>query len=155
MVEHFTLKEFEASLPKHQPLGIVAGEYCYLIPVTDRAGILIRSSIDSLGVSGDTGEDSIRIYPTEVMQLLTTAGNRFGYAMQQGNPEMKWITRQAGWQDRLQYAITWLSKRIKDAGNCKECDKPLRILKVKKEGANKGRWFATCEREHNQFKWLD
>lgn len=155
-VEVFTKQEFEEALPTEcVPLGMVDGEYCYLLPATKKAGILIRSSVDRSQYSGGCGEDSIRAYPARIdcKEYAHPLGKVWQYRLQ-GNPEVRWLTRLPGWQNRLQELLKTMKASAEEAGECTVCGEPLKILKVKKEGPNKGRWFATCEREHNQFTWL-
>lgn len=159
--EKFNLAEFEIALFSYGldfnfvPLGLVDGEYCYLLPITENAAVFLRSSIGWEKVARDTGEDSLRILPCEYQTYIDNYGGKHWIYNIHRNPEIRWVTRVSGWENRLQSAITKLAETIKKAGNCVKCGKPLRIMKVKKEGKNKGRWFATCEREHNQFAWLD
>jgi hypothetical protein len=151
-VEIFTVEEFQRAIPDAHWLGLVEGEYCWLQPVTDKAGVLIRSSIDRTGVSGAKGEDSIRIYPCEC-HLLQWDPPVYAYHLQ-GNPDARWVTRVIGWERRLQDMIQKLAALIERASDCPVCERPRQILKVKKQGPNRGRWFATCK-EHKLFRWLD
>lgn len=159
MIETFDLVDFGKALDEICPetpvqLGLVMGEYCFLIPVTDKAGIFIRSSIDHTKISGGTGQDSIRIYPTVCQKIHTVVGDKWTYQLQ-GSSDVRWVDRRPGWQKRLQESLEKLSWMISDAGNCPICGKPKKIFKVAKEGANKGRWFAKCEKSHGGFVWLD
>lgn len=154
-VETFTVEQFQQAIPEAHWLGIVSGEYCWLQPVTDRAGILIRSSIDRTGVSGACGEDSIRIYPAECKAVTSRVNGRPIYAYQvSGSADARWVTRVPGWERRLNDTIQKLAALILTAGNCPSCSRPRTIHKVKKDGPNHGRWFATCK-DHKHFIWLD
>lgn len=152
-VETFTKDEFQAALPENAvPLGLEEGEHCWLVPITETAGILVRSSIDRRGVSGACGEDSIRVYPAICKPMQAPIGIVYPWRVR-GSTEARWITRVRGWQRRLQDSLAYLEHLIVSAGNCPECGEPRTILKVKKPGPNRGRWFAVCDK-HKQFIWI-
>lgn len=149
-VDIFTKAQFESALPVHnqtgEPLwrfgGLRDGEYEYLMPIDSLSAILIRSSIHSDGFSAESGEDSIRAW------LVNNEDKPLGSKVS------KWVTRVPGWETRLKETLRTLWQLRKQSGNCINCGEPLGIFKVKKEGPNKGRWFAKCI-NHNGFVWLD
>jgi hypothetical protein len=153
-IEIFTREQFEAVLPeKTVHLGIVEWEHCYLFPVTEKAGIFIRSSVHRDGIAAATNEDSIRIYPCAIRCIQAVTGPVWSYNLQ-GSPYVRWIDRRPRWQNRVQTMIEKVAATIYMLGDCTVCGKPLRILKVTKAGVNQGRWFGACEREHKQFVWI-
>lgn len=145
-IEQFTCVEFEAALPVHkntgQPLwkglGLIDGEYCYLLPVTVHAGLLIRSSIKREGVSAGSGEDSIRIRIVRIMDLATC-----------GSKLQKYTTRLPGWQARLTKQLRAMWSMAKETGPCGilhagvPCNGWVGIYKCR-TGANKNRLFRKC-----------
>lgn len=152
-IEHFTKAAFEAALPRHKgtarnlwlPLGVIDGEYTYLIPVTDHAGILIRSSVKSNGISAAAGEDSIRI-------LLVRSADRkvFGSKLQ------KYTTRLPGWQERMIRQLRAMWPMAKMTGPCIRCPGWVGIYKCRREGENKGRMFRKCTGEKcDFFEWVN
>lgn len=166
MVDKFTVEDFENALPvdknTHSPLwkrlGIINNEYCYLLPVDDQVGIMIRSSISRSGVSADSGEDSIRAWLVEYNEVEKITGKKVlivGKSL--GSKVSRWTTRVTGWQDRLinndDSVIRTLWRWRKMAGDCSHCGKPKKVFKVNKHSANRGRIFAKCP-EHNEFVWL-
>ena len=150
-VESFTREQFEAALPRNKrsgdplckPLGVQDKEYAYMLPIIGRqhVGILIRSSVDSSGVSAGCGEDSIRAYivdPTTQKPLAKKL--------------TRWTTRQRGWESRLTNLLQRLYKtalRIKD---CEKCKIPMR-LRVSKTEKNPDRPFLSCP-NCDAFEWL-
>lgn len=143
MIETFTKAEFEAALPKSDKfpvryLGLIQQEHCYLLQVNEKAGIFIRSSVDSTGVSAATGEDSIRCF------LVTDKRVPFAAKI------VRWTTRQKGWNERMKDNFRYLIRLHKAAG-FDDKGEPAPIFKVQKEGPNKGRFFA---KKNNQFIWL-
>lgn len=152
-VEIFSKQQFEDSLPKlkgtDKPAwkcaGLVHGEWVYLIPLGDKkiAHLLVRSSVDSTGWSRATGEDSLRVYAVD-KDLKPLSGK-----------DGRWTTRQPGWQDRLMKVIRFMAEMAVKIGTCPKCNEQnLRLLKVKKDGPNKGRWFLSCPTNNCHFEWL-
>lgn len=99
-VVQFTKEEFEAALPVHNgtsvplwaPLGIVAGEYTYVIPVIGtNKRIVIRSSVGSNGRSAPSGSDSIRLW-------VEYHYKHKWFALAKAD---SWTTRIVGWEDRM------------------------------------------------------
>lgn len=155
--ELFTEDQFKDALTPFNTyyLGPVGGELCWLVPVTNSAGVLVRSSVDPYyKVAKATGDDSIRVYPIACSPIDTLTGRVWVYHLQ-GTSDGRWTTREPGWQKRMQGRIQGMVQMVERAGNCSVCGKPLAIRKVKKEGPNKGRWFASCANEHHNFVWLD
>lgn len=157
-VEIFDVEQFKSALYPWSNavwLGLVSSEYCWLLPVTEQTGILIRSSIDHSGKSGGLGEDSIRLYPTMCRSVYSQGKMVWSYDLF-GSADVRWVTRMKGWEKRLQDSIQKLAALLETAGECSQCGKPRMILKVKKEGENHGRWFAKCsDKTHKSFVWLD
>lgn len=158
-IDTFSKEEFESALPgKWTCLGIVDFEYCYLIPVTDTAGVMVRSSIHRNQVNAGLAQDSIRCYPTTIRYIQTISGHVWSYQFN-GDSPVRWIDRRPGWEKRLQEMIEKSIGMIETAGTCSVCGKPRVIRKVQKEGPNKGRFFAGCTRacdaKKKQFVWLD
>jgi len=152
-VEIFDKATFETALPKlkgtdkpaWECVGLVGGEYTYLVTLGDTrpARILVRSSVDSTGWSRATGEDSIRVYVVDKdLKPLSGKANR-------------WTTRLPGWQERMNEIIRFLAKMAIKIGPCPRCGEHglVRLNKVKKEGPNKGRWFLACREDKCYFEW--
>lgn len=145
MIETFTKEEFEAALPKTdkfpiENLGVVDGEYCYILKVNEKAGIFIRSSVKSNGRSAGTGEDSIRCFLVDSKRAPFAA------------KAVKWTTRLPGWDGRMKDNFRYLIRLHRAAGFDTKGE-PAKIFKVNKEGPNKGRYFIP-ETPTSHFKWL-
>ena len=153
-VEIFSKGDFEKALPVDKntgkrlwlELGLIDGEYTYIIPVRksksgDEVRIVVRSSVSRSGVSAPNGQDSIRAW------LVDQEGQPLGSKVS------KWTTRLPGWQGRLTKVLRTLWGWAIKAGDCPKCGRPKSVFKVKKDGPNKGRIFARCA-EHNGFTWL-
>lgn len=144
--EIFTREEFENALPEGywETAGMENGEYCYLIPINEDIKIFIRSSVRFDGLAAETGKDSIRAW------LVDSEGKALGSKVQ------KWIQRVPGWEIRLLDMLRTLWDWAHKAGYCSNCNVPKKIFKVRKEGENKGRVFATCKQcnDKEQWKWL-
>jgi len=164
MIDQFTREEFENVLPVNKttgekmwkPLGIIQGEYSYLMPVDDQVGIMIRSSIGNSGISADSGDDSLRAWLVTYKEIDKITG-AITITKPLGGKVSKWTTRVSGWEERfisgkesIIRTLWWWRKR---AGDCPHCGKPKGVFKVKKEGPNKGRVFSKC-RDHNYFQWI-
>lgn len=95
-VARFTKEEFESaikkSIQKEWSRNINGGCFEYEISFGENAKIFINSSVDSqTNISRDSGKDSIRVW-----------------VVYQGKPQKKtqrWVTRIAGWEDRLKHAL--------------------------------------------------
>lgn len=159
-IERFTQQEFEQALRSihagMEHLGLDAGEQSYALPVTESARILVRSSIDQTGVAADTGEDSIRLY---IQILQPVAGSQVKVWRAAGRKVDAYTTRVAGWEKRMGDKVAQLFERAKQVrqpvGLCPQCNQPMWVGFVAKEGDNKGRPFASCNKGHNEFQWLD
>lgn len=147
MIETFTTTEFTAAAlptskttgqPLWKALGLVDGEYCYAIRIDAVSQIIVRSSIGRDGISAPTGKDSIRCF------LVDNAGKSLGSKVS------RWTTRLPGWGERTLENIRILWRMRKAAGNNAD-GTPRPILKVKKEGPNKGRFFTKGDAG---FIWL-
>jgi hypothetical protein len=160
-IDHFTKQQFEDALPRHKttgrPLctcaGLIDGEYVYQLPVggeNSKVIIEIRSSVDAMGHSADTGENSIRAY---LIYFDHNADGGKGAWRPLGSKVQKYVTRLPGWQYRLTEMLRTLYAWRNESGNCKVCGMPLHIFKVTKDGPNKGRVYAKCM-THNQFRWV-
>lgn len=150
VIDIFTTKEFENALPKHkttnEPLwfsmGVVTGEYQYRLPVRKDVEIIIRSSIkEHTGQSASKGKDSIRMWLVD-----SETGKPFGSKIS------SYVTRVKGWEYRMVVALRTLYKRG-SSYTCPNCDKPVPVFKVKKNGKNKGKLFASCNCK-KYFKWI-
>lgn len=153
MVDIFNKQQFEAALPKHKTtqeplwksLGLDMGEYSYIVPVKPGVAIMIRSSIDSSGVSASTGEDSIRLWliNPDTMQPV-------------GSKVSNYITRVSGWETRLINQLRLLYALAGKVRPC-ACGKTIQIFKVKKDGPTKGKLFIRCsdfQCKASDFQWL-
>lgn len=148
-VEIFTKQRFEQSLPVNKTTGtalwvsagLQLGEYTYKIPVNDVCSIEVRSSVRSNGVSASTGKDSIRAW------LVGPDGKPVGSKVQ------SYVTRTAGWDTRMVDMLRKLYVMGRLVVKCHRCTKVVQILKVKKEGPNKGALFTKCDCP-NSFKWV-
>lgn len=151
MIDTFTKKEFEAALPRNKEtgepmwdhIGIIQGEHAYQIKIDSDSAIEIRSSVSGSGVSAASGKDSIRAW------LVGSDG------LPLGSKVSKYTTRRPGWEARTKEVLRTLWRWRKSAGNCESCGGPKKIFKVKKEGANKGRVFCSCDVCKLGFRWLD
>jgi hypothetical protein len=150
MVESFTRAQFEASLPHNKvtgaplwlSLGVVSGEYVYLVPVSDACAIMIRSSVREDGMSAGKGEDSIRLWLVEP-----------GTHKPLSSKISRWIARTGNWRARLTEQARTLYALGRKLGPCPKCKAPLALRKVAKEGANKGKLFFSCQCGH--FAWAE
>lgn len=152
-VDHFTKKVFEEKVLDKtnlnwQELGLVQGEYTYLVPIKNRSdvAIYIRSSVKVNGISAGVGEDSIRAH-----LLLTERKIHFG--------KTKRVHRQPGWNKRTLDLLRVLYRKARDMKsvkdyNCPECGKLQNIYTVKKKGKNQGRLFTFCFDCEENWHWL-
>jgi len=163
MIDEFTKDEFEQALngmfPQYTPknLGFIDGEYCFLLQITHNVGIYIRSSIGRDGYSATVGEDSIRVLLVQYEKLPTILQKEIYRTEYLGKAGGRWTTRIKGWQSRLKKVIQEMIDWINIAQYCPHCeDQPLHFFKVKKEGQNKGRIFATCPNKAHKkvFIWI-
>lgn len=153
MIDRFTREQFEAALPKTVEvahLGLQKGEYSYLLPVTGTPfGIMVRSSVDSTGVTRAVGKDSIRCWIVRVDGVWK--GHPWGSKLSQ------YVTRVAGWQERMLHTLRELWKMCLAIERCPMCGEWMKVFRVKKEGLNKGRTFIKCvgkgEGCRRQFKY--
>src|SRR3990172_8332986 len=132
-IEIFSKQKFESVLPhKWGCLGLIDGEYYYLMPINQDIFIMIRSSIDSSGYCAEAGRDSIRAWLVDKdYQPL-------------GSKVSKWVTRLSKWDDRLIDTLRQLWKMAQFAGYCPNCHLVNDVYKVKKAGPSKGRIFKKC-----------
>ncbi len=153
-VDIFNRTQFEAALPVHKEtkmplwtsMGMFNGEYTYLLPVSEFASIMIRSSIDYTEWSATSGEDSIRLWLVDP-KTYEPVGSKLS----------TYITRVNGWQVRMTAQLRTLyqlGKRIRPCG----CGKGIvKILKTR-QGVNQGRFFAACSADFkcqaSPFQWL-
>lgn len=155
MIELFTRAEFEQALfdehrritkesgplPIH-PMGLVAGEYCYRLLISQQVSIVIRSSLDATGRAAATGEDSIR--------LIAECSDGTGwYAVGKGSDA--YTTRVKGWQKRLGAKLEALVGTYGAVRGRLAIGERLRV--VKKAGPTKGRLFASAA--DGGFRWMD
>lgn len=148
MIERFTKEQFESALPTHKITGkalwtyhgFFDGEHEYLIPIDEKVSILVRSTVKYSGINAEAGQDSIRIW-------LVKSKNRSPLGSKVG----KWITRQAGWQERMTKAMRELWIWRKTAGD-DDKGQPHEIFRAKK-GANRGKMFI--KNSNGDFiRWL-
>ena len=158
-VEIFTKEQFEKNaLPKNkmtgkemwQSLGIVDGEYAYLVPLPDKLNAIeVRSSVHTNGISAESGKDSIRCWIVDV-QTGKPWGSKIG----------RWTTRLPGWDSRTLEVIRELWSMASKIVECPSCHSArLKVFIVKKEGPNKGRVFLKCPNDgcnkgNPYFEWL-
>lgn len=165
MIDVFDKATFEAALPvakaSGEPLWYEVdpedGEYCYVIPIDGRAGIMVRSSVHvGTGRSADSGEDSIRAWLIEI-----ETGRPLGKKV------TRWTTRLVGWANRLVnnadsvVRTLWIWRMR--AGDCPYCYEPLRVAKVTdKNKETFDRPYASCwnkscpgQKKPGTFRWLD
>ena len=151
--ETFTRDEFQAALPENAvPLGLVDEELCWLIPVTDTAGIVV-----GLGISAkDTQIVAEATLYQAICESIVFSSAPTGYAwLYRLQSDVRGVSVQltSGWQRRLQDSVTQLRGLMEVAGNCSVCGKPYKLFRSTKPGPNRGRWYATCKKD-DQFYWL-
>lgn len=150
MVDTFTQTEFEQVLESIAPggwegLGLDDGEYAYDLAIGPLV-IRVRSSVHADGESAKAGQDSIRVY------VLDADGEPWG------SKAARWVTRVSGWERRLTELVDQLRVLIARVESCPECGTECQPFKVRKEGPNRGRWFAKCPNAacaRPLFEWLD
>lgn len=148
-VETFSKADFEAALPVAKKdgsklwvsTGLLQGEHTYSIPVNDSCAITIRSSVKSSGYSAECGKDSIRAW------LSDSEGRPVGSKVQSH------VTRTSGWDSRMVTMLRKLYSMGQHVNYCSGCKELVKIFKVKKEGANKGRLFTKCDCP-DSFTWI-
>lgn len=119
-----------------KPLGVIADEYAYVVPVTEKGcefGILIRSSVRADGKSAGTGKDSIRCWIVSMTDYKPW-----------GSKVSKYITRVPGWEKRLTDTLRQLYKMALSIEKCPHCRSWMKVFKVKKEGPTHGKIFLKC-----------
>ena len=162
-IDRFNKERFEAALPKHKDLGHnlwayggFQGEHFYSIHIGGDVYITVWSSLDVNGLAGDTGENSIRCY-------LVDHNNQ-----PLGNKLQTYVTRVAGWENRLKDQLQQLWRMgkfivplckgpVKVDGRVIQgmtCNNQQKVFISKKEGPNKGRRFRKCDK-CGEFVWLD
>jgi hypothetical protein len=155
VTETFTKLQFEETLPKHnrtganlwQTRGLEKGEFTYFLPVSDHAGVIIRSSIRESGVSAKVGEDSIRLWLIDPKTQQPV-----------GSKLSKYITRTRNWQERLIKQLRSLYTLGKLVRPCGCGEGTIKIQKVKKDGENKGKLFSSCSNRTcrvTRFQWVE
>lgn len=150
MIDRFDRSRFQAALPSlagqplWQRLGIVAGEYCYIIPVHPGVLIYIRSSIRDDGLAAASSKDSIRLW---------LAADANGKPL--GSKDQRWVTRVNGWESRLLETLRKLWRLGRQLGPCPVCNVTMLALKVRKPNSpNHGRWFSSCPQCKAFGRWL-
>lgn len=136
MTERFTKEQFEAALPVGsltgkalwQGLGLVNGEFCYVVPVKPGVLIYVRSSVKADGIAADTGEDSIRCW------IAADETGRF-----LGSKDSRWIARTSGWRDNMIKTLRtlWTAGRAVEHCSCG-------TLKLALKNKTTGAWFTKC-----------
>lgn len=129
--------------------GVVGNEHRYVITVKEISGtdevvnILVNSSVNvCTGMSDGAGENSIRGW------LADSEGKPLG------NKTQRWVTRQPGWEKRLEEMIAKLVEMANSICFCRACNSLEKVFVVKKDGPNKNRLFKRCQCD-NSFTWLD
>ena len=137
MIDHFSIEQFDQVVKNVRPAsyhaGVIMGEHIWYVPLDEQCQIVVRSSIRPNGTSADSGDDSIRLFLSDKNEHVHL-GKLDAYT-----------TRVSGWEKRIEIKISYLASLRLAAGDCKRCENPLHIFIVQKEGANKGRPFATCK----------
>lgn len=129
-------------------VGLVDGEEHYIIFIKDvkqantRIFVQVNSTVLRDGLAAATGDNSIRCWLTDAV------GNPMG------NKVQKYITRVAGWQDRLDVVLDTLVAMGEEIQWCNTCNTMEKVFVVKKDSPNKGRIFVKCECP-DSFAWLD
>lgn len=154
--ERFTKEEFECFLPKHKEtgqklwtsLGLVQGEYTYLIHVKAHVYIMVRSSVMADGYAADTADNSIRLW------LVDEHCENISFRVAQN-----YVTRLPGWGTRLRCLLQLFWKLgVAAAFMCPTCGGRMQVFAGRgpkkgvpmseqekaKKLANKGRIFMKC-----------
>jgi len=144
--EIFTKTEFENALSKYgnfSSVGVVYGEYCYILKVDSEMGIYVRSSVHFGGVCAETGKDSIRAY------LYDFSENRIV-----GNPkkDYHWTTRSHGWDSRMGELINKMKNIRNKIGS--HCNK-TKIVLISHTKTNPDRLFCKCRICGQGFEWVN
>lgn len=168
-IDRFTIDQFEAVLPVNkdtgeklwESTGFRQGEHEYVLPVQrsdvedGRILIVIRSSIDSTGVAGDTGEDSIRVWLEAEVADCDPEGNAIWVRQPIGKTAGRWITRVNGWDKRLTNKLREMYTIGRKVERCQKCGVWKRVYVVKdRKSENIGRLFQKCTVCKSGFKWL-
>ena len=167
MIAQFDRETFEKALPVKRvaslspmvpapietklwkPLGIVQGEYAYLVPVREPFSIMVRSSVRPDGVSAATGKDSIRCWI--VNGNIQPWGSRIG----------RYITRVPGWEHRLIDTLRALWKMILLIDRCPIVDNIEKCSEFARAVLIRGNSFLVhelCERQigrHSSWRSSD
>jgi len=145
MTERFSLAEFEFAIvnTKAQNLGLIQGEYCFLVPVKPGVMIYVRSSIKSDGFAAQTAQDSIRAW-----LCSDKTGKPLGSKMQ------RWVTRVPGWQERLLQLLRDLYTLGAGLPLCPVCKSQSGAFIVRKPGPNHGRLFSLCPSCNKFLDWI-
>jgi hypothetical protein len=149
MIDRFDREQFEAALPTAtkdgsgvkagktlwKPLGLLQGEYCYIVIVSTNVGIMVRSTVRYDGVAADLAQDSIRCW-------LVNRSNQ-PLAPKGVNPT-RWVTRVPGWDKRLQETLRVLWALGRELGPCPVCGTRQRVLIRVKGGDDNGKLSVQC-----------
>lgn len=151
MIDRYTREQFEAALPRAsaanplwQGAGMVNGEHCYVVPVKPGVLIFIRSSVRADDLAADAAKDSIRCWLASDAKGTPLSGKA-----------QRWITRVNGWDARLLETLRALWRLGRQLEACPRCNVITHALRVRKDSANKGRWFAGCPNCRQFIKWLE
>lgn len=151
-IDVFDREYFESCLPRRKssdaPLWLRSfqdGEYVYRVSMDDpnKVAIHVSSTVNTeTGLSDDTGENSIKLW------LVTKQGYPLGHKL------VQYITREAGWEQRMLKQMAFLRQRRQRAGNCPICGDPNIILRVVQiANAKHGSVFAKCM-GHLNVPWV-
>lgn len=150
----FTLEEFTQVLSgilnkyglSHSNGKIVGKEYRFTVEVTKFVGrsvcIMVNSSVGRDGKAAPSNDNSIRGW------IVDERGNPLG------NKTQRWITRQVGWEQRLENMMDKLVRMARSLHYCSVCNSIECVYVVKKDGVNKGRLFKTCKCS-DSFRWIN
>lgn len=111
MIDRFTKEQFEDALPDGWKHAGFDGEHVYYIPVTDRVGVVVRSSIQIDGRAALSGKDSIRIFLSNNTITKPLAKKIDA-----------WTQRTHGWEERMSSKVTELIRKGSMMVNCPKCD---------------------------------
>ncbi len=154
MVEQFIRDEFENALPVSKvtgdrlwaSLGLVDGEFAYIIPVTPYASIMVRSSVKANGISASNGKDSIRMWIVDPSSMKPRGSKIDSYTKR----TIKWKTTML---DKLR-VMYQLAKKVQPCS----CGKGYVVVnRVVKDGPNHNRLFTACTNfgcDATQFSWV-
>lgn len=158
-IHQFNKEEFEKALPVNKKtgstlwkeLGLLYGEYCYFVPVTEYTGIMIRSSIGITKYADSSGENSIRMWLVDPNTLNPVGGKL-----------TKYITRVPGWYTRMLKHLRVLYRLAKRVTPC-SCGAMIKIWKSHTNNDKRDWFYLACEHSraepekrciYKTFQWV-